>query len=233
MSAGSPVEGRLYQQVADRIRALIEAGGLRAGDRLPAERELAQQLGVSRPSLREALIALEIDGTVEIRMGSGIYVQAGKDAGKGTGRTAPAGDSPEEVMQARAALEGAVAALAAARITPEALRILRQALDRMGTEIAEGRAPLDSDRLFHLALAEATGNSVLTRLVAGLFDARHSPIAARLRSRFDSPATWALALAEHEAVLAALEARDPLRAQAAMHGHLEHSTRRWLEGEPR
>ena len=233
MSAGSPVEGRLYQQVADRIRALIEAGGLRAGDRLPAERDLAQQLGVSRPSLREALIALEIDGTVEIRMGSGIYVQAARDAGKGTGRTAPAGDSPEEVMQARAALEGAIAALAAALITPEALRSLRQTLDRMGADIAENRAPLDSDRLFHLTLAEATGNSVLARLVAGLFDARHSPIAARLRSRFDSPATWALALAEHEAVLAALEARDPLRAQAAMHGHLEQSTRRWLEGEPR
>jgi GntR family transcriptional repressor for pyruvate dehydrogenase complex len=74
---------------------------------------------------------------------------------------------------------------------------------------------------------------VLARLVAGLFDARHSPIAARLRSRFDSPAAWSLALAEHEAVLAALDARDPLRAQAAMHAHLEQSTRRWLEGEPR
>ncbi|OAS25558.1 FadR/GntR family transcriptional regulator [Methylobacterium platani] len=229
MSAGSPVEGRLYQQVADRIRAQIQAGGLRAGDRLPAERDLAQQLGVSRPSLREALIALEIDGTVEIRMGSGIYVQAAR----GAARTAPAGDSPEELMQARAALEGAVAALAAARVTPEHLGALRAALDRMGADIAEGRPAIDSDRAFHLTLAGQTGNSVLVRLVAGLFDDRHSPIAARLRSRFDSPATWALALAEHEAVLAALAARDPLRAQAAMHAHLEQSTRRWLEEEPR
>lgn len=236
MSAGSPAEGRLYQQVADRIRALIQAGGLEIGDRLPAERDLAQQLGVSRPSLREALIALEIDGTVEIRMGSGIYVQAAREVKAPAGaasRTAAAGDSPEELMQARAALEGAVAALAAARVTPGHLAALRAALDGMSADIAEGRAPLDSDRAFHLTLAGVTGNSVLAGLVAGLFDARHSPIAARLRSRFDSPAAWALALAEHEAVLAALAARDPLRTQAAMHAHLEQSTRRWLEGEPR
>ncbi len=73
-NAERPAERRLYQLVADQLRALIKHGDFEAGDRLPSERELAQQLGVSRPSLREALIALEIEGAVEIRMGSGIYV---------------------------------------------------------------------------------------------------------------------------------------------------------------
>ena len=72
-----PVETRrLYQQIADRVRELIQLGQYPVGSRLPPERDLATQLGVSRPSLREALIALEIEGSVEIRMGSGIYVCA-------------------------------------------------------------------------------------------------------------------------------------------------------------
>ncbi|HEU6456367.1 MAG TPA: GntR family transcriptional regulator, partial [Roseateles sp.] len=106
---------RQYQLVADRIRALIEEEGVAPGSRLLAERELAAKLGVSRPSLREALIALEIDGRVEIRGGSGVYVCAPPAGGESA--TSSLGDSPAELMQARAVLEGAVIMLAAARVT--------------------------------------------------------------------------------------------------------------------
>jgi GntR family transcriptional repressor for pyruvate dehydrogenase complex len=106
---------RLYQQLADRIRDVIREGAFGVGARLPPERELALQLGVSRPSLREALIALEIDGRVEIRMGSGVYVCAPPVAAD---RSTPAlGESPIELMQARATLEGAVITLATAAST--------------------------------------------------------------------------------------------------------------------
>ena len=111
---------RLYQQVADRIRAVIHEGQFEVGSRLPPERELALQLGVSRPSLREALIALEIDGRIEIRMGSGVYVCAPPVAAER--HTPSLGESPTELMQARATLEGAVVALAAARVTRAAAR---------------------------------------------------------------------------------------------------------------
>ena len=67
---------RLYQQIADQIRTLIREGNFPVGSRLPPERDLAQQLGVSRPSVREALIALEVEGSVEVRMGAGVYVCA-------------------------------------------------------------------------------------------------------------------------------------------------------------
>ncbi|NWJ23150.1 FadR/GntR family transcriptional regulator [Rhizobium sp. RM] len=218
---------RLYQQIADQIRELIEAGEFQPGARLPAERELAQKLGVSRPSLREALIALEIDNTVEIRMGSGVYVSA--EPLQPRHHTKSLGDSPSELMQARAAVEGATIVLAASRMTDETVTNLRRILAAMRKEIEAGRKPLDQDRLFHVTIAEQSGNSVLARLVANLFDERHSPISAQLRVKFEDRDTWAHALQEHETILAALEARDPLLAQAAMHGHLESSKRRWVD----
>lgn len=224
-------ERRLYQQVADQIRSLIQSGHFRLGQRLPAERELAQQLGVSRPSLREALIALEIDGTVEIRMGSGIYVVATSE--RRPQSPVSIGESPVELMQARAAVEGTVILMAAARMQPETLRSLRQVLDAMRMEIAEGRKPVEQDRQFHLTIAGQSGNSVLQRLVGELFDDRHSPLSTQLREHFETPDTWSLALAEHEAILDALEARDALLAQAMMRAHLEESKRRWLDSEPR
>ena len=222
---------RLYQQVADQIRGLIQGGQLVPGARLPAERELAQQLGVSRPSLREALIALEIDGSVEIRMGSGIYVTAEPD--RRQWQSGSMGESPLELMQARATVEGAVILLAAARVTPDFLKSLRQVLDQMRTEITESRKPLDLDRLFHLTIANQSGNSVLAHIVGDLFDERHSPMSAQIRTRFETPEPWTSALAEHEAIYSALEARNPLLAQTRMHAHLEESKQRWMNYETR
>ena len=222
---------RLYQQIADQIRTLIQGGHFTPGARLPAERDLAQQLGVSRPSLREALIALEIEGSVEIRMGSGIYITAEPE--RRPWQTGSMGESPVELMEARAAVEGTVALAAAARITPEGLKLLRETLDAMRVEIEAGRKPLDQDRLFHLTIAGLSGNSVLAHIVSDMFDERHSPLSAQIRARFETPETWHCALHEHEAIYAALEARDPLLAQAMMHAHLEESRRRWMENEPR
>jgi len=219
---------RLYQQVADRIRSLIHNGAFAPGSRLPAERELAQQLGVSRPSLREALIALEIDGSVEIRSGSGVYVCA--DVERPADMTYSMGESPSELMEARAAVEGSVVALACARMTREGLASLHAALKEMRADIANGRDPLEQDRTFHLALAGLSGNSVLTRIVRDLFDERHSPIFTQLSVRFDSRESWRAALLEHEAICAALEASDPLAAQAAMRIHLSASKKRWVGG---
>lgn len=231
MNISRTSERRLYQQVADQIRGLIQSGHFAMGSRLPAERELALQLGVSRPSLREALIALEIDGTVEIRMGSGIYVAA--LAERRPLSQAATGESAVELMEARATVEAAVIGLAAARFTPATLRGLRLTLEAMRADIEEGRKPLDHDRQFHLAIAAQSGNSVIVRLVGELFDERHSPISSQFRAHFDTPETWRFALAEHEAILAALEAHDAPLAQVRMHAHLEESKRRWLEREPR
>ncbi|MBQ0821675.1 FadR family transcriptional regulator [Microvirga sp. HBU67558] len=217
---------RLYQQIAEQIRGLIQAGHFPPGARLPAERDLAHHLGVSRPSLREALIALEIDGRVEIRSGSGVYVCAPLE--RVASMMGSMGESPSELMQARAVIEGTVVALACARMTPEGLASLQATLEAMRADIADGRDPLEQDRQFHLAIAGLCGNSVLMRIVRGLFDERHSPISAQLSVRFDSREGWHTALLEHEAIYAALEAADPLLAEATMRMHLDASKKRWL-----
>ncbi|MDQ0455734.1 FadR/GntR family transcriptional regulator [Rhizobium paknamense] len=270
---------RLYQQIADQVRQLIQNGQYPPGSRLPAERDLAQMLGVSRPSLREALIALEIEGSIEIRIGSGIYVLA---AGRPTiearspegfqekwepvfrpearnneksfqekwepvfrqetrnskelervrasmKHEPSLGESPTELMQARAVIESAVILRATAAMTDTVLEALRDILQTIRVEIGAGRKPIEQDRQFHLTIAEQAGNAVLAEIVANLFDERHSPMSDRIRGRFETPETWSMALAEHEAILAALEVRDPLAAQAAIHAHLTASGRRWLE----
>jgi GntR family transcriptional regulator, transcriptional repressor for pyruvate dehydrogenase complex len=223
-----PVESRrLYQQIADQIRELIDRGGFEAGTRLPPERDLALQLGVSRPSLREALIALDVEGRVEVRSGSGVYVSAARPS-PAPAKTAAMGESPSQLMEARSIIEGEVVVLACARITDPQLARLRELLKSMESEIARRRARLDLDREFHLTLAQMTGNAVLTRLVGELFDERHSPISAKISSRFESTRTWKVALKEHEAILKAVEARDPIAAQAAMRAHLNASALRWV-----
>jgi GntR family transcriptional regulator, transcriptional repressor for pyruvate dehydrogenase complex len=225
-----PVESRrLYQQIADQIRELIQAGAFEVGGRLPAERELAQQLGVSRPSVREALIALDVEGNVEIRSGSGVYVcNQPQPAAR---KSVPVlGESPRELMQARAAFESAVVVIACSQATAEQVARLREIVRKMGTENARSRPPVDLDRQFHMTVAEMTGNSVMVRLIAELFDERHSPIFAKLRSRYDNTRTWRAAVKEHVAIVRAIEARDPLGAQAAMLTHLRASETRWVGG---
>ena len=138
------------------------------------------------------------------------------------------GESPSQLMEARSVIEGEVVTLACARMTQESLARLREILKEMGAAVERRRARVDLDRQFHLTLAEMAGNAVLSRLVGELFDERHSPISAKISSRFESTRTWKLALAEHEAILKAVEARDPIAAQAAMRAHLKASALRWV-----
>lgn len=223
-----PVESRrLYQQIADQIRELIDRGGFDAGMRLPPERDLALQLGVSRPSLREALIALDVEGRVEVRGGSGVYVSAARTS-PAAARTPSMGESPTQLMESRFIIEGELIVLACARATDETLASLRALIDAMAGAIEHRRKKLELDRQFHMTLAEASGNTILARLVGELFDERHSPISAKLSSRTETTRTWKQALQEHEAVLNAVQARDPIAAQAAMRAHLKASAMRWV-----
>ena len=225
---------RLYRQIADQLRALIASGELAPGARLPPERDLALQLGVSRPSVREALIALEVAGLVEVRMGSGIYVAA-QPLG------APPGDigaalGPFDIIRARQLIEPELAALAARRKAPAALKRLRAAVKRMEDDIAQGVAPIRGDREFHLALAEASDNAALVRVVAELFDERHNPLFEQLGRHFENARSWRQAVAEHRAVLRAVVAGEVGAARAAMRCHLGNSHDRfavaWTESTP-
>jgi DNA-binding FadR family transcriptional regulator len=216
---------RLYRQIADQIRTLIGKGEVAPGARLPAERDLARQLGVSRPSLREALIALEVEGLLDVRVGSGIYVSQAD----GRGRTAEiAGASgPFEVIRARWMIEGECAALAARHGTAAQLRAIRRAHADLKKEAKRYHNPLDADRAFHVAIAQATGNSALELVVQTLWDQRVGPLYRALETKLEYPAMAAETIGEHEAVLAAILARDPAAARGAMRRHMDMTRKRY------
>ena len=216
---------RLYRQIADQIAALIDRGEYGKGERLPPERDLARQLGVSRPSVREALIALEVEGYVEVRVGSGVYVLGRKPARRAA--PLPADSGPFELIKARWLIEAECAALAARHATKAQVRAMEEALDRMEHERNRGVMPLDSDRLFHLRIAEASGNSALTLVVKTLWDQRTGPLFLRLEHHFDSPTLWSLALREHREIVAAIARHDAPAARAAMRRHMDHAAKRF------
>ncbi len=212
---------RLYRQIASQIATLIDRGEFVAGARLPAERELASVLGVSRTSVREAIICLELAGRVEVRVGTGIFVCAPASSGSAPSPFAE-GDAPGpfELLAARQVIEGEVAALAARTIRRPQLAILQETMNRMRASAAN-RVPRDSaDREFHVAIAQATGNSALSTVVNRLWDARAHPLWTRIEAHFHTPALRERTLEDHAAIVAALEAHDPDAARTAMHRHL-------------
>lgn len=220
-------ERKPYQKIADQLRDYIVQGDFKPGSRLPPERDLTQLLGVSRPSLREALIALEIEGGVEIKMGSGVYVRALAMDGKS--KTVTLGESPSELMQARALIEGESVILACLHGKKSDYRYLQGCIDTMRASIKNGLPPLEDDRKFHHHLAKMSGNSALVRIITGLFDERHNPISAHLSKHSENALTWEAAVIEHEAILRAVANKDVLGAQTLMRQHLSRSENRWLE----
>ena len=219
---------RLYRQIADQIRSLIRSGEYAAGSRLPPERDLARQLGVSRPSVREALIALEVEGLVEVRIGSGIYVRAPGEDAKAAAPDAPAG--PYELLRARYVIESECAALAAKAAKRTQVQAIEAALDEMDQEMGTGHQPLAGDRLFHLRIAEATGNGALVHVIKLLWDERTGPLYQQLEHHYDSPGLWRAAMNEHRAVLKSIAARDPEAARSAMQRHLDQAYKRFSKG---
>jgi DNA-binding FadR family transcriptional regulator len=217
---------RLYRQIAEQLRTLMLGGEFEPGSRLPAERDLARQLGVSRPSVREALIALEVEGWVEVRTGSGVYVLDRK--GRNGHAKVPASEwGPLELIRARRVIEGEIASLAATQAKRKHISAIREAIAAMEHDADRGVAPLDGDRAFHTAIAQACDNVVLLETVQTFWDARHGPLFERLGDHFETVPSWRMAIAEHETVLAAICAHDAQAARAAMHAHMDKSHARF------
>ena len=210
---------RLYRQIADQLRTLISDGEYPVGSRLPPERDLSAQLGVSRPSVREALIALEVEGLIEVRMGSGIYVLP---ADPKSARPVSA-EGPLEIIRARQMIESELAAHAARHMTKAQVAGLRDAIGVMEAQVADGQMPTRGDRLFHVRIAAASDNSVLLRVVGELWDERGNPLFTQLGSHFETVSSWSLAIAEHRAVVDAIASNNPEAAREAMSTHLARS----------
>lgn len=222
---------RLYRQIAEQLRSLISQGEFAPGSRLPAERDLAAQLGVSRPSVREALIALEVEGWVEVRTGSGVYVlERPAKARQSAVTNSPIAATewgPLELIRARRVVEGEIAAIAATQGKRKDTDAMARAIAAMRADADQGVMPLDGDRAFHTAVVQASGNGVLLETVQGFWDSRRGPLFERLGGYFETVESWRAAIAEHEDIHAAIRAKDSAAARAAMHTHLDNSHARF------
>jgi DNA-binding FadR family transcriptional regulator len=223
-----PTPRRLYEKISQTIAAEIASGKYGLGQRLPSERELAQAFEVSRPTVREAIIALELDGLVEVRIGSGVYVTHRKPPG---GKTGAKDIGPFELLEARRAIEGEACAIAALRITDEDIARLEELLVEMRTDNQHNQIERseDADRRLHEIIALATQNSAIHAAVQMLWDARaRSPQTHladdRVRAQGTKPP-----IAEHVAIVRALKRRNPEAARAAMHKHITKVIERLLQ----
>lgn len=211
--------------IANQIRAKIEAGDYHSGERLPSERELAEMLAVSRPSVREALIALEIEGYVDVRVGSGVFVTLPATSPRAPVLAslaeplilAPQGDiGARDLLEARMLVEPACAELAARNATPAQLDTMEAAV----MALPSGDPSQHNDTL-HLTIAEASGNAALASTVLHLWKlSENSAIVNKLNQHFVFDEEWELAHGEHLTLLKAIRNRKPQAARRAMHAHL-------------
>lgn len=225
---------RPYQDVGMMIQDLIVQTPYLPGSRLPPEREIAEMLNVTRTVVREALIMLEIKGLVEVRRGAGIYVldTVSDQSSEGIHNPAFNDAGPFEMLQARQLLESNIAEFAALQATREDIIKMRQALQLEERELASSDpgGTESGDMQFHLAIAEATHNSMLVELFRQSWEWReNNPMWSQLHRHLhdtDYRKEW---LVDHKQILAALIKKDARAAKLAMWQHLENVKQRLLE----
>jgi GntR family transcriptional repressor for pyruvate dehydrogenase complex len=208
---------RLYEQIAQQLYDHISTAGLKPGDRLPPERELAARLGVSRASLAQALVALEVLGVVSVRHGDGAVVVEHPSDRQVVSALRTHRERLPDVLDARAALEVKLAALAAERRTQADLSSIDQTLAEMAADIEVGGRGVDGDERFHAAVTAAGHSLLLARLMRENSDLIRQ---SRLES-LGQPGRPAASLAGHQRIADAIRRQDVSGAAAAMEAHIQ------------
>lgn len=209
---------RLYKTVADDLLRVIDSNKYAVGERLPAERDLATQYGVSRPTIREAVIALEIAGRVEVRKGAGVFIAS--PSATDDLRSLDLDIGPFELTEARLLVEGEAAALAATQITPDEIEELESIILRMKSENDQDIKGEHADKEFHMLIGRATRNSAIEAIVEDLWNLREKSqltqsMYATVRLEGVRPA-----IDEHWAIFEALKTGNAAGARTAMRTHL-------------
>lgn len=207
---------RLYEQVVSQIQAWVTENGLEVGDRLPPERELATRLGVSRATISQALVAMEVVGVVSVRHGDGVVLVEPAGSAKVVNALRRHAQQLPEIIEAREALETKLAALAAGRRTADDLAAMDDALDFMERDIADGGRGVEGDERFHAAVTAAGHSPLLAKLMAEISDLIRETRIESL-SQPDRPVN---SLAGHRRIADAIRAGDADAAAQAMHEHV-------------
>ncbi|NUP59563.1 MAG: FadR family transcriptional regulator [Pseudarthrobacter sp.] len=208
---------RLYEQLVEQILAYIESAQLKPGDLLPAERDLAERLGVSRATLAQALVALEVLGVIDVQHGTGAVLARRPSVASVIKGLREHRSRLPEIVEARSTLEGKLAALAAVRRTDADLKAIDNALDVMAGEISDGDRGAQGDELFHQAITAAAHSPVLAQLMAFIAE-------MILETRTESlgqPGRPEQSLASHRKIAEAIRGQDADGAAKAMLAHIE------------
>lgn len=216
---------RLYQKISSFITGLIDDGTFATGAALPAERDLAKQLGVGRSSVREALIALEIAGRVEIRVGTGVFVRDPLKVAADTMED-DTDFSASDLLSARAVIEGEIAALAAKNGTDKQRRALERIMKKLEGRSIKNAAFLEDDKRFHLLISDMTGNAVLTEVMTVLWNKRYGPMFTHLETFYADKHIPVAMNADHRKIGEAILNRDGRAARNAMRAHLKNVHRK-------
>jgi GntR family transcriptional regulator, transcriptional repressor for pyruvate dehydrogenase complex len=212
---------RLYEQMAQRIRNQIVAGELTAGDKLPNERTLAEQFGVSRTVVREAIKTLKQEGLVEVQAGLGTFIvdDTGAAFTQSFGLLLSVGNKKThllDIVEIREILEPEIAAMAAVHASPDDIEALERALMLMDAHMEDISKYAKEDHSFHLVLAHASGNAILPYLMASIVD-----LLQELRERIALvQGARERGQAHHRLILKAIKQQDAAAARAAMQDHL-------------
>jgi GntR family transcriptional repressor for pyruvate dehydrogenase complex len=228
---------RVYVEVVEQILQLVQEGYLSPGDRLPSERELASRLGVSRSSVREAMTALELLGTIQIKAGAGIFVGSPANGRLAEQVAALAKEGPLEILEARLIIEPGVAQLAALRRSQADLQDMRLQISKMASELESGRNAWEPDWGFHEAIARAAQNPVLASMSDAMGQRMAHPMWTLMRSHnFEFAERAQRYLEDHRRILLAIEGGDGEAAFKAMARHISTILRdlgsRPAPGEP-
>lgn len=214
---------RLYQELGMKLKELLNSGRYPVGSRLPPERDIAEQFGVSRAVVREALIMLELENLIDVRKGSGVYVLNATNNDKTVSKTTDDDIGPFELLQARQLLESNIAAFAATQLIKSDISDMMDALELERKALESGRTDYNDDELFHMLIARATQNSVLESMVHDLWVRRqNSPMWQKLHTHIVDQSYRYKWLEDHHKILLALQHRDPEGAKYAMWQHLEN-----------
>jgi DNA-binding FadR family transcriptional regulator len=214
---------RLYEEIAARVAAFILDHAIPVGGRLPAEGEIARSLGVSRPAVREAMVALETAGIVIARSGGGIFVlrRPRRGAALPWARRGDPGPGPREQLRARRLVEPEIAAEAARAASPEQIEALDQAARAIAATAAAGLPFAEEAVEWHIALAEAAGVAPLAELMPRLLDSTQHAMWRTIRAKSETDEQCAARTGMRERLVAALRARDPEAARRVMREHLD------------
>ena len=221
---------RRYLEIAQQLADQINAGHYATGEKLPPERDLSGQLGVSRTTVREALLALEIMRFIEIRVGAGVYVLPPHMRDRARADTIATTEiGPYELLEVRRVIEGQSASLAAWRATPEQLDRLAANIERMQAAIDDIPAFDTIDAEFHTLIAQASGNPLLEAYVADLWSARKGPLWNRWYDQTRTHENRRRSVQDHRDILSGMTSRRQDAAQAAMFHHIDILTNRFLD----